>query len=213
MKTIEDRLDRAAEEVRRKVAEVPARAAIVILVAIGAAALVLPLGGRGTPSGESSPDTAAPRDVAATTTLEQVATTVPEQVATTVPEQVATTVPEQVAATVPEQVAATVPEQVVATVLEQVGPMPPGAPVITWERIDAPGAFDLAEGHFVGTAGVPTAATPGQTIETILAVEDCPEGLGCGDVAGYVAGGRTGMQRAFHSGTELDRGHRSRIRR
>jgi hypothetical protein len=73
-------------------------------------------------------------------------------------------------------------------------------PVITWERIDAPGAFDLAQGYFYGQGGYPTAAAPGQTIEAILAFEDCPEGPGCGDVAGYVAGGRTGIQRGTAAG-------------
>ena len=77
---------------------------------------------------------------------------------------------------------------------------PSDPPVITWERIDAPGAFDLAGGYFFGQGGYPTAAAPGQTIEAILAVEDCPEGPGCGDVAGYVAGGRTGIQRVEPAG-------------
>jgi hypothetical protein len=63
----------------------------------------------------------------------------------------------------------------------------PVPPVISWERIDAPGAFDLNEGIW-------EPFSPGQSIEAILAVEACPLDPHCDEVSMYVAGGHTGIQ-------------------
>jgi hypothetical protein len=121
-----------------------------------------------------------------------------EVAATTIPP--VTTIPPGVTTTTLEQATTTTQEPTTTTTLEQVVAPPLDPPVITFERIDAPGAFDLAEGEYVGPGQEPE-AVPGQTIESILAVEDCPDGPGCGDVAMYVAGGRTGMVRAFGAAT------------
>jgi len=64
-------------------------------------------------------------------------------------------------------------------------------PLISWERIEARGAFDLHEGLQDPAFGDPP--VPGQQIEAILAVPACSGEPDCGDVAGYVAGGHTGI--------------------
>jgi hypothetical protein len=101
------------------------------------------------------------------------------------------------ATTVPPSTTTTVPPSTTTTVAAVVPA--PDPPRFTWERIDSPGAFDLAEGEYVGR-GYDPEAVPGQTIETILAVEDCPDGPGCGEIAGYVAGGRIGLLRQGATG-------------
>jgi len=68
---------------------------------------------------------------------------------------------------------------------------PIGPLLISWEHIEARGAFDLHEGLQNPAFGDPS--VPGQQIEAILAVPACSGEPDCGDVAGYVAGGHTGI--------------------
>jgi hypothetical protein len=103
----------------------------------------------------------------------------------TSPDEVVATDPPVDATSVPAVPTTVATESTVATTVADDPVVAP--PQIIWERIDAPGAFDLESPLWTADGDLFSA----QSIEAILAVPSC---RGCDDIAMYLAGGHIGIQ-------------------